>query len=127
MKPENVRNAIISEASISIERGFALSSWIQCSDGHGSQGFGGWVLGGIGDNKVPSAQHSQQPNLAAEWITAVLKAAGVDSWSQVVGKSIRIARDGAGWNAKIIGISHIIDDDWFFPQERFDEMRREVA
>lgn len=113
-----VTNATISSASIVIERGFALSGWVHVEFEGGGQGFGGYVLGGIGDEKVPSAQHHKQPNLAAEWLVGVMRAAGVDNLKDCAGKVIRIAKDDE-W-ATIRAIGHAVKNDrWFEPAKAF--------
>lgn len=120
-----VVNAIIDSAHIKIERGFLLDSWIFVKYESGGQGFGGFVLGGIGDEKVPASRHAEQPNLAAEWIVSILRAADVEDWKDVPGKAVRIRRE-SGWGGKIIGIGHITKSDrWFMPAQRFAELIRE--
>lgn len=117
-----VVNAIIESARICISRGFLLDSWLSLDYGGTGQGFGGYVLGGIGDEKVPSAQHAEQPNLAAEWIVSILQAAGVDDWKDVPGKAVRVRRE-EGFNGRVTGIGHITRNDrWFLPEQRFAQM-----
>jgi len=121
-----VVNAIIDSAHIKIERGFLLDSWIFVKYESGGQGFGGFVLGGIGDEKVPASRHAEQPNLAAEWLVSVLRAAGVEKWSEVPGKVIRVRRDHEGFGGRILGIGHAIKDDcWFMPEQRIAQLQRE--
>jgi len=123
-----VKNAVIESAELGIERGFVLSAWVMVEFGDGSsQGFGGFVLGGIGDPKdVPSARHGEQPNVAAEFICGVLRAAGVDSWGDLPEKSIRVGLNEAF--GTIIGIGHIIKDDrWFHPSKAFAALRRSAS
>lgn len=115
-------NAIIESADIRIERGFMLDSWLSLDYGGTGQGFGGFVLGGFGDERVPAARHAEQPNLAAEWIISILRAADVENWKDVPGKSVRVRRE-SGWNGMVVGIGHITKDDrWFLPAQRFAEM-----
>jgi hypothetical protein len=118
-------NAVVESATLHLERGFALVSWLQLNYGGTSQGFGGYVLGGTGDAKTPAAQHGQQPNLCAEWVVSCLRAAGVDNWKDIPGKVVRVRRE-AGWNGRIVGIGHAIKDDcWFLPEQRIADLQSE--
>jgi hypothetical protein len=111
-------NAVIDSARIGVERGCFLDSWVFLNFEIGTQGFGGFVLGG--EPGVTAGEHKSQPNLAAEWIMSVLRAADVEDWSKLKGRSVRVRRE-TGWNGKIRGIGHIIKDDrWFMPEEAFD-------
>jgi hypothetical protein len=124
MEKTEVVNAIIDSATIGFSRGFILDSWVQLNYESGSQGFGGFVLGGTPDAKA--GDHSG-PNIAAEWIVSILRAADVDTWSALPGKSVRVRR-GEGWGGKVLAIGHITKSDrWFCPEERFTAMLAERA
>lgn len=107
---DGVKNAIISSASLSIADHGILSGWIHLDYGGQGQGFGGHglhVIGAMGE-----------ANYAGWWITRVLEIAGVTSWDQLKGKTLRVSiRDGL-----IQGIGHIVNDEWFFPKPDFDAM-----
>lgn len=114
-----ITNAIVESAVIRIDRGSFLCPWVfvKHEDG-GSQGFGGYVVGGTKNCKA--GDHFNQKNLAAEFIVAVLRACGVEDLEKCAGKAIRVARKGDGWNELIVGIGHIIDKDkWFYPETTF--------
>jgi len=114
----HIENAVIESAEIQLSRGFALDCWLHLRFGSGGQGFGGYVLGGTSGE---AGKHSEQPNIAAEFICAVLVAAGVESFSALNGKTIRIAKDSPRGTIKAIG--HIVDrDKWFDPSERLQGM-----
>lgn len=122
-----VVNAVIESASIGLDRGFILSGWVFLDYGGGCQGFGGYVLGGMGED-CACANHAGQPNLAAEFIVGVLKAAGVEKWGDLPGKTLRVQK--TGHYGDIVAIGHVIKDDcWFNPKERFAAMlgRAEVT
>lgn len=107
-----IRNAIITGASLEIDRGVFLSSWVQVDYGGTSQGFGGWALYLLRTSK---GHQIQSP--AGHWICRVMEIAGVESWDKVVGKSIRCRIEGD----LIKAIGHIVKEDWFEPRADFAE------
>lgn len=113
-------NAVIEDASVGFDRGVFLGAWLSLNYGGTAQGFGGYVLGGTPDCKA--GRHAEQPNLAAEFIVGCLRAADVEQWSQLKGKTIRV-RKTDDWG-DIIAIGHIVKDDcWFEPKARFEALR----
>jgi len=110
-------NGIISSASIRIERGFILDSWlsIDLQDG-GTQGFGGYAL-----YLNKTAKHHNILSHAGHWIYRIMEIAGVEDWEKLNGKAIRIRKEDS-WNGEIIGIGHIVKNDWFIPEEDFKSM-----
>lgn len=110
-------NAIIQSASIGLDRGSFLCAWVHLDYGGAGQGFGGYVLGGTPDAKA--GDHRNQKNLAAEFIVRVLAAAGVESWSDLPGKTVRV-RKASEWG-DILAIGHIVKrDKWFNPRETYE-------
>lgn len=109
-------NAIITGASIQIERGAFLVAWLNLDLGNNSgQSFGGFAIGGTGD--VAAGKHAEQANLAGEFIVRVMQIAGVEKWGDLPGKTIRVRK--AGFLEPITAIGHIVNDDWFVPKETF--------
>ena len=116
----HICNAIIDEASITIERGFILTANLSLNYGDSSfQGFGGYSLGGVGDAKC--ADHTG-PNYAGEFIAKCMDIAGVEDWSQMKGKPIRVKKEH-DFGSLIISIGHIIKDKWFDPKECFEILK----
>lgn len=106
-------NAIITSATIKEEHG-VLSAWLMLDYGGSGQGFGGYVL------YLPqSFTHHKDPqnNCAGIFIWRCMEIGGVDSWSQLVGKSVRVRKDDEFGPIKAIG--HIIKDNWFDPEAEF--------
>ncbi len=117
-------NAIINSATLTLERGFILSSFIHLEYDDGGQGFGGYSLGGASGTNF--GDHTGG-NFAAEWIVNVLRAADVEDWAKLTGKAVRIRKKG-GWSSPIVGIGHIIKDDrWFYPEEAFERLKASEA
>lgn len=118
-------NARITKASVTLDRGAFLCVWVHVERADGfSQGFGGHILGG-----VPSAaagRHSEQKNLAAEWLVSIMQVGEVEDFSKLEGKIIRIRLDKPGLGATIIGIGHPLKDDrWFVPTEALKRLGAE--
>jgi len=106
-----IRNAIISSTSLRIERGFFLDAWLLLDYGGGEcQGFGGFALY-IGKTE---AHHTLQ-SVAGHFIYRCMEIAGVNSWNDIVGNTIRAKTT----YDDVAGIGHIVKDDWFFPREDF--------
>jgi hypothetical protein len=103
-------NAVIESASISIERGL-LTAWIILDYGGSGQGFGGHAL------YVPkNFTHHKTETKAGHYIYRIMEIAGVDSWDDLKGKTIRVKK-GTGFNDLIVSIGHIVKDLWFCPKE----------
>lgn len=106
-----IKNAVIESATIDTgDRGF-LQSWIMLSYGDGgSQGFGGYVL------YLPKSwTHHQLLSHAGHWIFRCMEVAGAEQWDKMKGKTVRVQLE----NGRILGIGHIVKDDWFFPAKDF--------
>jgi len=91
------QNAIITSVAIENERG--LSAWLHLDYGDSGQGFGGYML--LGGAR----------NYCGYFIARCLDIGGVDEWSKLRGKSIRVRIE----NGLIKAIGHIVKDDWFTP------------
>lgn len=117
-------NARIESVSLQLDRGVFLCGWLQLSRADGtSQGFGGYVLGGMPE--AAAGRHAEQPNLAAAWCVAVMRAADVENYVEAAGKIVRIRIDQPGFNGRIIAIGHALKDDrWFQPERDFQKMAR---
>lgn len=109
----NIVNAIITSAdfgtSENMGRGFCKGSWIHVDYGGSAQGFGGFMLG---NEKEPESVH------LAIWLHWCMKCAGVDEWSKMKGRPIRVKKED-GWGSPIIAIGHHLKDIWFDPKEEF--------
>lgn len=114
MKPENICNAIITNARIDdADRGM-LTAWLDLDYGGSCQGFGGYSL------YLPkSYSHHQLLSHAGHFIWRCMEIAGVTQWDNISGKAIRVAKDKNGFGGLITGIGHITKEDWFFPSIDF--------
>jgi hypothetical protein len=105
-----IKNAIIKNAKITTDNGF-LDCWLELDYGGTCQGFGGYVL------YLPKTYtHHSISSHAGHFIFRCMEVAGVATYDQLKGKSIRVKGNFAGIEA----IGHIINDDWFCPKKDFD-------
>ena len=106
-----IRNAVITSATITNDDHGLLSAWIFLKYGDSSeQGFGGWAL------YLPkSFTHHEVKSHAGHFIWRVMEIAEVTEWSKLNGKTIRVK----GSFSKIDAIGHIINNDWFKPSLDF--------
>lgn len=107
-----IKNAVITDAKFDTERG--LSIWVCLDYGGSGQGFGGYLLYG----PKGWAAHANPGNFAGHFIWRLFEVAGVDDWSKLAGRTVRVRANHG--NVKAIG--HIIKDDWFDPSEEFKSL-----
>lgn len=107
-------NAIIESAEITNDDHGLLSAWLGLDYGGTGQGFGGWAL------YLPkSFSHHKLESVAGHYIWRVMEIAGVERWSQLKGRTIRVKKT---WG-KVEAIGHIVKDDWFCPEDDFKPLR----
>ena len=102
-------NAKIESVSLGIEGHGIMSGLLVMRSGSSSQGFGGYNL--------------NDPECLGVWIRGVMKALKVEDWGKVVGQFCRVEREDQ--DGMIIGIGHIVDDEWFYPGRVFKAMAEE--
>jgi hypothetical protein len=107
---KNIKNAVITSASITTgDRGF-LDAWLHLDYGGSGQGFGGYVL------YLPKTfAHHNIESVAGHFIFRIMEISGVTNWEDLKGKTIRVDADHGG----VSGIGHIVKDDWFYPKADF--------
>lgn len=110
-----VSNAVIDKVTITNDRG--LMAWLMLDYGGTCQGFGGYIL------YAPEGWSAHEsPNLAGHFIYRCMEITGVEEWSKMVGKTIRVRRTNEGLGGDIIAIGHIVKDDWFNVKEEFSKL-----
>lgn len=118
MDGELIENGTIRSAEIRFSRGFILDCNIEIGFRVGVQVFGGYVLGGNPFDAISKcAEHHRQGNYAADFIGGVMSVAGVNQFSELKGKVIRVKRHDEG--GAIVAIGHAVEDRWYNPQKRF--------
>lgn len=112
-----VFNAEIESAEIRFDRGFILTAWVFLKWSGSDQGYGGFALGGNPFDKTAKlAEHADQANFAADFIGGMMAVAGVDNWSRMAGRIVRV-RKVDEWG-DIIAIGHAVNDIWYDARER---------
>jgi hypothetical protein len=107
-----IKNAIIQSAKLDIADRGILQAWLDLDYGGSCQGFGGYVL------YLPkSFAHHRILGHAGHFIYRCCEIAGAGTWDDIKGKTIRVKTE----NGLIIGIGHIVKDDWFEPSKDFKE------
>lgn len=111
-----IKNAIIESVVLDDgDRGF-LTAWLTLDYGGVGQGFGGHVL------YLPKEymHHTVSINYAGHFIFRCMQIAGVTSWDNIKGKSVRVKCE----HSTVHAIGHIVKDDWFDPAKDFELMRK---
>lgn len=109
--PIEIKNAIIEDVRMTTADHGCLSIWLTLNYGGSGQGFGGYAL-----YLPPTWKHHDRKNgYAGHFIWRCMEIAGVDDWSKMVGKTIRVKADCS----KVHAIGHIVTDDWFEPSLDF--------
>lgn len=105
-----IKNAVIESVSLSFgDRGFLDCSLVLDYGGSG-QGFGGYVL------YLPKSwKHHELKSVAGHFLFRVMEVAGVQSWDQLKGRTIRVKAE----HRKVHAIGHIVKNDWFCPEQDF--------
>jgi hypothetical protein len=108
-----ITNSIIESAEITSDDHGLLSAWLTLDYGGSGQGFGGFAL------YLPkSFKHHTLLSPAGHFIWRCMEIAGVEHWSKLKGKTIRV-RKSDEWGT-IEAIGHITKNDWFNPSEDFE-------
>jgi len=109
----HIINAVIKSASLSKKEGF-LTVWLDLElEGGCGQGFGGTCL----HNPTKKAAI----DYIAKYIYTLLEVAGVDDFSKLSGKAIRVSYDTNRWGESIKSIGHITKDIWLDPAKLMEE------
>jgi hypothetical protein len=105
-------NAVIDYAEIRNDDHNVLTAWIGLDFGGTHQGFGGYAL-----YLPPTFDHHKMNGPAGHFIDRCMRIAGVSKWSEMKGRTVRAERDSL--LGPIKGIGHIVNDEWFFPEQDF--------
>ena len=113
---DELTNAIIKSATITSADHGLLSAWLFVEFDCGGQGFGGYCL------YVPkTSPHHKMASPAGHFIWRCMEIAGVTSWDELPGKTIRIKHS----HSSISEIGHIVKNDWFSPKKDFEDYTKE--
>jgi len=119
-EPEHaIINATIRGTQLGFEDHGCLTSWLHLDLESSSQSFGGYIM----DTYDEKAKRRVGHEFGAAWILGVLETLGVDSWEKLTGTNLRVVRENKDWGAKIIGVGHIVKNQWFVPEKVVEEMQ----
>lgn len=109
-----IKNAVITSAKLSFAERGILEAWIHLDYGGSGQGFGGYAL------YLPqSYSHHEMESVCGHFLYRTMQVAGVEDWSNLVGRTIRVKSD----HSSVQAIGHIVKDDWFDPSADFAPLR----
>ena len=108
------KNAVITDVDVVIDRGIFLCVWIGLKYRVCNQNFGGFVLGRSDRDNL------EQPNYAGEFLTQIMKIAGVEDLKKMKGKTIRVRASQMG----VEEIGQIVEDIWWSPKEAFEKAEK---
>jgi hypothetical protein len=114
MTGEFIKNAVIEKVTLDFADRGLLTAWLHLNYGGTCQGFGGFSL------YLPKSwKHHNINSPAGHFIFRCMEIAGVEDWSKMQGRTIRVKSDSEGLGSSIIAIGHIVKNDWFNPEEDF--------
>lgn len=98
-------NARIDSTFLGREDHGIFTAFLYLDYGGGGQGFGGYVL---------------KDKYAYVFVSRVLETVGASSWENLPGKHVRVCVE----QGKALGIGHIIEDKWYFPEREWEGEKR---
>lgn len=119
-------NAIIERTMLGYEDHGILTCFLHLKQDGRGQGFGGYGLDGIPKkDKKGNRFGDRQPSVfCGFWIKRILETVGANKWEDLEGKHVRVEGEEFG---KIIGIGHIIEDKWFYPEKEIEKLSKEIG
>jgi len=106
------RNAVIESTMLGYEGHGIFSAYLQLDYGCAGQSFGGYAMDepkgerGAGRHRVGTA-------FGMDFIIAVMKVVGVESWEELKGKHVRVKSDFG----KVYALGNFLKDEWFTPED----------
>lgn len=111
MGQERVENCRITSTSFGYEDHGILTAMVFV-EGHGwGCGFGGYAF-----DQWDEQTNARIPGngFGLRWMTAVMKAVGIESWEKLPGTFCRVKTTGFGGGITAVG--HLLKDEWFDPK-----------
>ena len=108
-----IQNAKITNAELTMEDHGVLCYWITVEGAGWGVGIGGYV---IGKGYLGAKAFSGSPK-GTEAIMRIMDTVGVDKWSDLKGKYVRVVTEG--WGETVSKFGHITDNKWFDQREFF--------
>lgn len=111
-----LKNAKITDVSLTMGNYGSLTSWLELLGAGWGAGYGGWCLGHgyLGSKEFKGSAEG------LEYLMRIMDVVGVESWSDLKNKYVRVATKGWGDSIRIIG--NLIDDKWFDSDSFFGDI-----
>ena len=115
MKEQDIENAKITHTDLSMADHGVLTFTLTLEGAGWGCNFGGYVIGHgyLGADKFEGSAKG------TESLMRIMDTVGVEKWSQLTGKYVRVVTEG--WGSSITKIGNIISDKWFDIKEFFSE------
>ena len=113
-----IMNAVITSAELHLEESYnflTIDIVVDREDGF-SQVFGGASLASSNWTKVT-------PDYTGTYILGLFKVTDCKNLESMKGKAIRIDVDTSA--DRIVGVGHIIKNEWFYPSKEFNRLKSE--
>lgn len=110
-----IKNAKITSADLDMRDHGCMTLWIGLNGGGWGVNYGGYCLG----HGYLGAKEFEGSAKGMESIMRIMDVIGVECFSDLKGKYVRVATKGWGTTVKIIG--NIIKDQWFDIEEFFKD------
>lgn len=110
---EEIKNALITSAELSMADHGCLTMWLSLEGSGWGCGFGGYCLG----KGYLGAKQFEGSAKGMESIMRIMNVVGVDCFTALKGKYVRVELEGPGGGISRIG--HITEDKWFSYKEFF--------
>lgn len=114
-----IKNARITSAELTMSDHGCLTMWLHLIGIGWGVGYGGYCLG----KGYLDADTFEGSAKGLEYIMRVMDVVGVERFSDLEGKYVRIANEGWGSTVDVIG--NILEDKWFSAKEFFEKENKE--
>ena len=105
---EQIENARITKASITMADHGCLTFWVYLEGGGWGCGFGGYC---IGHGFLGSDTFEAETGKGLEAMMRIMNVVGVEKWEDLEGKYVRCKTEG--WGDTINEIGNILKNQWF--------------
>lgn len=113
-----IANAQIDGTSLGFEDHGFFTANLYFDAGSWHIGLGSYIFDQYDKDK---ARRIDTTGMGTEFIKRILETLEVDKWESLKGKFVRIETEGVNAATKVVGVGHLIKDQWFRPQEFFEE------
>ena len=109
-----IKNAVIRDVMLGREDHGILTSYVYLDYAGSGQGFGGYAL----DEYDKAEGKRVETKACSLWVNRLLEVVGVDTWDDLVGKSVRVKAD----YEHVEALGNFLNDEWFEPVKEMKEL-----